>query len=53
MDLLIQELWIAAVFGDAYFAREHGCTALGWMTLQGTKSEGTDLHSKTAKYSIV
>ena len=25
-----------------------GCTALGWMTLQGNKAEGTDLHSKTA-----
>ena len=25
-----------------------GCTALGWMTLQGNKSDGTDLHSKTA-----
>lgn len=25
-----------------------GCTAFGWMTLQGKKSNGTDLHSKTA-----
>lgn len=25
-----------------------GCTAFGWMTLQGRKSRGTDLHSKTA-----
>ena len=25
-----------------------GCTAFGWMTLQGQKSDGTDLHSKTA-----
>ena len=25
-----------------------GCTAFGWMTLQGSKVEGTDLHSKTA-----
>ena len=25
-----------------------GCTALSWMTLQGKKSERTDLHSKTA-----
>ncbi len=25
-----------------------GCTALGWMTLQGNKAQGTDLHSKTA-----
>ena len=44
-----QELWIAAVLGDAYFAKEHGCTALGWMTLQGNKAEGTDMHSVTAK----
>uniref|UniRef100_A0A8C3JRU7 DNA polymerase subunit gamma-1 n=1 Tax=Calidris pygmaea TaxID=425635 RepID=A0A8C3JRU7_9CHAR len=25
-----------------------GCTAFGWMTLQGKKSNATDLHSKTA-----
>ena len=25
-----------------------GSTAVGWMTIQGTKSEGTDVHSKTA-----
>lgn len=28
--------------------RSPGCTAFGWMTLQGRKSRGTDLHSKTA-----
>uniref|UniRef100_A0A452TLM4 DNA polymerase subunit gamma-1 n=1 Tax=Ursus maritimus TaxID=29073 RepID=A0A452TLM4_URSMA len=47
-DVDSQELWIAAVLGDAHFARMHGCTAFGWMTLQGRKSRGTDLHSKTA-----
>src|SRR5262249_20134844 len=26
----------------------HGATALGWMTLEGTKAAATDLHSKTA-----
>ncbi|KAF8761521.1 DNA polymerase A domain [Rhizoctonia solani] len=26
----------------------HGATAIGWMTLEGTKAAGTDLHSKTA-----
>lgn len=26
-----------------------GSTAFGWMTLQGKKSESTDLHSKTAE----
>ena len=25
-----------------------GCTAFGWMNLQGNKADGTDLHSKTA-----
>ncbi|XP_078007267.1 DNA polymerase subunit gamma-1 isoform X5 [Phascolarctos cinereus] len=47
-DVDSQELWIAAVLGDAHFAGIHGCTAFGWMTLQGKKSSGTDLHSKTA-----
>lgn len=48
-DVDSQELWIAAVLGDAYFSGEHGATALGWMTLQGKKSDGTDMHSHTAK----
>lgn len=26
-----------------------GSTAFGWMTLQGDKSQGTDLHSRTAE----
>ena len=26
-----------------------GSTAIGWMTLQGKKSDGTDVHSNTAK----
>ncbi|KAK7086838.1 hypothetical protein SK128_016079 [Halocaridina rubra] len=47
-DVDSQELWIAAILGDAYFSCEHGGTALGWMTLQGKKSEGTDMHSRTA-----
>ncbi|XP_075413957.1 DNA polymerase subunit gamma-1 isoform X2 [Tenrec ecaudatus] len=47
-DVDSQELWIAAVLGDAHFAGMHGSTAFGWMTLQGRKSRGTDLHSKTA-----
>lgn len=33
--------------GDAQFGM-HGATAIGWMTLEGTKAAGTDLHSKTA-----
>ncbi|KAJ8393159.1 hypothetical protein AAFF_G00068420 [Aldrovandia affinis] len=47
-DVDSQELWIAALLGEAHFAGLHGCTAFGWMTLQGQKSEGTDLHSRVA-----
>lgn len=47
-DVDSQELWIAALLGDSEFSNVHGCTAFGWMTLQGNKVEGTDLHSKTA-----
>ncbi|XP_067235717.1 DNA polymerase subunit gamma-1 [Chanodichthys erythropterus] len=47
-DVDSQELWIAAMLGEAHFAGIHGCTAFGWMTLQGKKSQGTDLHSRTA-----
>ncbi|XP_060892582.1 DNA polymerase subunit gamma-1 [Labrus mixtus] len=47
-DVDSQELWIAAVLGEAHFAGMHGCTAFGWMTLQGKRSQGTDLHSRTA-----
>ncbi|KAG2218584.1 hypothetical protein INT45_013638, partial [Circinella minor] len=46
-DVDSEELWISSVIGDAQFGF-HGATALGWMTLQGSKAEGTDLHSKTA-----
>ncbi|KAK2724481.1 hypothetical protein QYM36_001099 [Artemia franciscana] len=47
-DVDSQELWISSVIGDAHFAGEHGATAFGWMTLQGKKSDGTDMHSRTA-----
>uniref|UniRef100_A0A665VII3 DNA polymerase subunit gamma-1 n=1 Tax=Echeneis naucrates TaxID=173247 RepID=A0A665VII3_ECHNA len=47
-DVDSQELWIAAVLGEAHFAGMHGSTSFGWMTLQGKKSQGTDLHSRTA-----
>ncbi|CAG8502331.1 8100_t:CDS:2 [Ambispora gerdemannii] len=46
-DVDSEELWISSLIGDAQFGA-HGSTALGWMTLQGTKAAGTDLHSKTA-----
>ena len=47
-DVDSEELWIASLFGDAEFGL-HGATAIGWMTLVGTKAAGTDLHSKTAQ----
>ena len=46
-DVDSQELWIGSLLGDAQFGWS-GSTALGWMTLQGAKSDGTDLHSRTA-----
>ncbi|KDN36329.1 hypothetical protein K437DRAFT_271157 [Tilletiaria anomala UBC 951] len=46
-DVDSEELWICSVMGDAQFG-VHGATAVGWMTLEGTKAQGTDLHSKTA-----
>ena len=46
-DVDSQELWIASLMGDAQF-RLHGGNAIGFMTLEGTKAAGTDLHSKTA-----
>lgn len=46
-DVDSEELWIASLIGDSLFGM-HGSTALGWMTLEGTKNEGTDLHSRTA-----
>ena len=47
-DVDSQELWIASLYGDSYFASMHGSTAIGWMTLQGKKKDGTDMHSVTA-----
>ena len=47
-DVDSQELWIAAVLGDMHFTSIHGSTGIGWMTLQGSKVDGTDVHSKTA-----
>lgn len=47
-DVDSEELWISSVMGDSQFGI-HGATAIGWMTLEGTKSAGTDLHSKTAQ----
>ena len=47
-DVDSQELWIASLVGDAQF-QLHGGNAIGFMTLEGTKAAGTDLHSNTAK----
>jgi DNA polymerase gamma 1 len=46
-DVDSQELWIASLLGDATF-KLHGGNAVGFMTLEGTKAAGTDLHSRTA-----
>lgn len=46
-DVDSQELWIGSLLGDAQFGWS-GSTALGWMNLQGSKSDATDLHSRTA-----
>lgn len=47
-DVDSQELWIASLVGDASF-RLHGGNAIGFMTLEGSKAEGTDLHSRSAQ----
>ncbi|CCJ28567.1 unnamed protein product [Pneumocystis jirovecii] len=47
-DVDSEELWIASLFGDSQF-KMHGATAIGWMTLEGTRSAETDMHSVTAK----
>ncbi|KCV68887.1 hypothetical protein H696_04304 [Fonticula alba] len=47
-DVDSQELWISALLGDASLGI-HGSTAFGWMTLQGSRKAGTDLHSRTAE----
>jgi DNA polymerase gamma 1 len=47
-DVDSEELWIASLYGDCQF-KIHGGTPLGFMTLQGTKALGTDMHSQTAQ----
>jgi len=46
-DVDSEELWIASLIGDASF-KLHGGNAVGFMTLEGSKATGTDLHSRTA-----
>ncbi|KAI9341795.1 DNA polymerase family A-domain-containing protein [Zopfochytrium polystomum] len=45
-DVDSEELWICSLIGDSQFSI-HGATPLGFMTLQGTKAKGTDLHTTT------
>ncbi|KAI8892837.1 DNA polymerase family A-domain-containing protein [Globomyces pollinis-pini] len=47
-DVDSQELWIASLLGDSQLG-VHGGTAFGFMTLQGNKQQGTDLHTRTGK----
>lgn len=47
-DVDSEELWIASLIGDSQFGI-HGATAIGFMTLQGTKALGTDLHSTSGR----
>ncbi|KAJ5893826.1 DNA polymerase gamma [Penicillium taxi] len=47
-DVDSQELWIASLVGDSPF-QIHGGNAIGFMTLEGAKSAGTDLHSRSAQ----
>ncbi len=47
-DVDSQELWISSLLGDGQFGFP-GATAMGWMTLQGSKSDKSDLHSRTAE----
>ncbi|EWC48159.1 mitochondrial DNA polymerase gamma [Drechslerella stenobrocha 248] len=46
-DVDSEELWIASLIGDAEF-KMHGGNAIGFMTLEGSKPAGTDMHSRTA-----
>lgn len=48
-DVDSQELWIAAILGDAHSVGVHGATPFGWMTLSGSKETKTDMHSVTAQ----
>ncbi|XBW38369.1 hypothetical protein QEN19_003956 [Hanseniaspora menglaensis] len=47
-DVDSEELWIGSLIADSLF-ENHGSTPLGWMCLEGTKKEGTDLHTTTGK----
>jgi DNA polymerase gamma 1 len=50
-DVDSQELWIASIIGDSFskIVKIQGGTPFSWMTLIGTKSQSTDMHSITAK----
>ena len=50
-DVDSQELWIASIIGDSLLnnIKIQGATPFSWMTLIGNKTNGTDMHSVTAK----
>ena len=41
-------IYTHSIYGMVWYVCLGG-TAFGWMNLQGSKSEGTDIHSKTAQ----
>ena len=48
-DVDSQEIWIASLFADMYKnLGEVGVTGLSYMTLNGSKAAGTDIHTITA-----
>lgn len=51
-DVDSQELWISSLMGDKQFMM-HGATAFGFMTLQGSKCNGTDLHTVSGKLANI
>lgn len=46
--MLTAIIWTNSLWCWPCSSHVSGCTAFGWMTLQGKKSQGTDLHSRTA-----
>ncbi|CAH2088262.1 unnamed protein product [Euphydryas editha] len=52
-DVDSQELWVAALLGDAGGARVCGGSAFAWAVLAGDKRRGSDLHSLTARAAAV
>jgi DNA polymerase gamma 1 len=51
-DVDSEELWISSLMGDKKF-KMHGATPFGFMTLQGSKSKGTDMHSVSGRMANI